>query len=71
MDDKRQREKLMSTLNEALARDKTRTATEPISDMGIVQMTRMRTGEGLLESMSDTCESCDGRGIQLRESLFA
>ena len=71
MDDKRQREKLMSTLNEALARDKTRTATEPISDMGIVQMTRMRTGEGLLESMSDPCEACDGRGIVLRESLFA
>ncbi len=71
MDDKRQREKLMSTLNEALARDKTRTATEPISDMGIVQMTRMRTGEGLLESMSDPCETCDGRGIVLRESLFA
>ncbi|WP_419946251.1 Rne/Rng family ribonuclease [Candidatus Poriferisodalis sp.] len=71
MDDKRQREKLMSTLNEALARDKTRTATEPISDMGIVQMTRMRTGEGLLESMSDPCDVCEGRGIQLRESLFA
>ena len=71
MDDKRQREKLMTTLNEALARDKTRTATEPISDMGIVQMTRMRTGEGLLESMSDPCEVCDGRGIVLRESLFA
>ena len=71
MDDKQQREKLMSTLNEALARDKTRTATEPISDMGIVQMTRMRTGEGLLESMSDPCDVCEGRGIQLRESLFA
>jgi len=71
MDDKQQREQLMSTLNEALARDKTRTATEPISDMGIVQMTRMRTGEGLLESMSDPCEDCEGRGIRLRESLFA
>ena len=71
MDDKRQREQLMATLNEALARDKTRTATEPISDMGIVQMTRMRTGEGLLESMSDPCDVCEGRGIQLRESLFS
>ena len=71
MDNKQQREQLMSTLNDALARDKTRTATEPISDMGIVQMTRMRTGEGLLESMSDPCNECEGRGIQLRESLFA
>ncbi|WP_419840998.1 Rne/Rng family ribonuclease [Candidatus Poriferisodalis sp.] len=71
MDDRHQREQLMSTLNEALARDKTRTATEPISDMGIVQMTRKRTGEGLLESMSDPCETCEGRGIRLRESLFA
>ena len=71
MDDKQQREQLMSTLNEALARDKTRTATEPISDMGIVQMTRMRTGEGLLESMSDPCDECEGRGLRLRESLFA
>ena len=71
MDDKRQRDQLMETLNEALARDKTRTATEPISDMGIVQMTRMRTGEGLIESVSDRCDACDGRGVQLHKSLFA
>ena len=71
MDDKRQRDQLMETLNEALARDKTRTATEPISDMGIVQMTRMRTGEGLIESVSDRCDACDGRGVLLHESLFA
>ncbi len=70
LDEKQQRDQLMLTLNEALARDKTRTATEPISDMGIVQMTRKRIGEGLLESMSDQCEACEGRGIRLREELF-
>jgi Ribonuclease G/E len=33
-------------------------------------MTRRRTGEGLLESLSSACEHCDGRGVELHQSVL-
>ena len=41
-----------------------------ISELGLVEMTRKRIGEGLLESFSGTCPSCEGRGIVLDSTLF-
>ncbi len=52
-----------SALRTALARDKTRTQVFDISELGLVEMTRKRVSEGLIESMSTTCEVCQGRGI--------
>ncbi len=58
------------TFREALARDKTRTQVFDISELGLVEMTRKRVSEGLVESMSSTCPTCDGRGFLLDESLL-
>lgn len=70
MDVKKNREKVTDLLREALSRDKTRTQVFDISELGLVQMTRKRIGEGLLESFSSECEDCDGRGRQLDHSLL-
>ncbi|MDP8986946.1 MAG: Rne/Rng family ribonuclease, partial [Actinomycetota bacterium] len=61
----RHREGLMTVFRDALARDKTRTQVFDVSELGLVQMTRKRIGEGLLESMSSVCPTCDGRGVLL------
>ncbi|MBW3548162.1 MAG: Rne/Rng family ribonuclease [Actinobacteria bacterium] len=65
MELKRNRDDLMRVFRDALARDKTRTQVFEVSDLGLVQMTRKRIGEGLLESMSSVCPTCDGRGVLL------
>ena len=57
------RDKVSSALRAALARDKTRTQVFDISELGLVEMTRKRVSEGLIESLSTTCEVCEGRGI--------
>ncbi len=57
------RDKVSSALRAALARDKTRTQVFDISELGLVEMTRKRVSEGLIESLSTTCTVCDGRGI--------
>ncbi len=62
---------VIKAFREALARDKTRTQVFDISDLGLVEMTRKRIGEGLLESMSILCEPCEGRGIRIDEELLA
>jgi ribonuclease E len=46
-----------------LARDKTRTQVFDISELGLVEMTRKRIGEGLLESFTHLCPQCEGRGL--------
>ena len=65
------RENVGRTLRDALARDKTRTQVFDISDLGLVEMTRKRIGEGLLQSFSDACADCDGHGVVLDDALLA
>nr|MBA2608875.1 Rne/Rng family ribonuclease [Actinomycetota bacterium] len=64
------REDVMRTFRAALSRDKTRTQAFEISELGLVEMTRKRISEGLVESLSETCPNCDGRGLIIAEDLF-
>lgn len=65
MDDQDQRKKLMKAFRDALSRDKTRVFVIDISDLGLVQMTRKRIGEGLVESFTEQCVTCEGEGSSL------
>ena len=62
MEIKDNRDEVVKAFRDALARDKTRTQVFDISELGLVEMTRKRIGEGLLESFSPTCPHCEGRG---------
>jgi ribonuclease E len=64
------RDEVMKTFRAALDRDKTRAQVFDISELGLVQMTRKRIGEGLLESLSDTCPTCEGRGVLVVQELL-
>ncbi len=70
MEVKANRENVERTFREALARDKTRTQIYPISELGLLEMTRKRVSEGLVESFSEICEHCEGRGILVDHSLY-
>ena len=63
----RNREELVREFRAALARDKTRTQVYGVSELGLVQMTRKRVSEGLLEAFSEVCPTCEGRGIILMD----
>jgi ribonuclease E len=64
------RDELMRVFRDALARDKTRTQAFEMSELGLVEMTRKRISEGLVESFSETCPTCHGRGFLLDEALL-
>jgi ribonuclease E len=70
MESKSNREAVEEGFRRALARDKTRTQVFPISELGLLEMTRKRVSEGLVEAFSSTCPTCRGRGILLDESMF-
>ncbi len=70
MEIRKNREDVLRVFKDCLARDKTRTQVFDISELGLVQMTRKRVSEGLVESFSTVCPSCNGRGIILDETLL-
>ena len=70
MEIRKNRDEVIRVFRDALARDKTRTQVFDISELGLVEMTRKRIGEGLIESMSSTCPTCQGRGIVLDDDLL-
>jgi ribonuclease E len=70
MEIKANREEVIKAFRDALARDKTRTQVFDISELGLVEMTRKRISEGLVESLSENCPMCTGRGIILDKELL-
>ncbi|WP_238438122.1 Rne/Rng family ribonuclease, partial [Frankia nepalensis] len=57
------RELVLRRLTECLGRDRTRHQVAEVTSLGLVQMTRKRVGQGLLEAYSEACAHCNGRGV--------
>uniref|UniRef100_UPI00286D2B97 Rne/Rng family ribonuclease n=1 Tax=Pseudolysinimonas sp. TaxID=2680009 RepID=UPI00286D2B97 len=57
------RDLVLRRLVECLSRDRTKHQVAEVTSLGLVQMTRKKLGLGLIESFSENCETCAGRGI--------
>jgi ribonuclease E len=57
------RDLVLRRLMECLSRDRTKHQVAEVTSLGLVQMTRKKLGLGLLETFSDACDACDGRGV--------
>jgi len=60
------RDLVLRRLVECLGRDRTKHQVAEVTSLGLVQMTRKRVGQGLVEAFSETCEHCHGRGFVLQ-----
>ena len=60
MEQRENRAKVVEAFRNALSRDKTRSQVFDISDLGLVEMTRKRIGEGLLTEFSEICPELRG-----------
>ena len=70
MEIKDNRRKVVEAFKTALSRDKTRTQVFDISELGLVEMTRKRIGEGLLTNFAGQCPECQGRGMLVNHDLL-
>jgi len=70
MEIKGNRAKVIEKFRDALARDKTRSQVFDITELGLVEMTRKRIGEGLLTEYSEICPDCEGRGVVVDYGLL-
>ena len=62
MEKKSNQEKVFSALNEAFTKDRSKTHILPISEMGLIEMTRKRTRKPLTRLLCDPCPYCEGEG---------
>ncbi|GLU47968.1 Rne/Rng family ribonuclease [Nocardiopsis ansamitocini] len=59
------RDLVLRRMLECLSRDRTKHQVAEVTSLGLVQMTRKRVGQGLLEAFSHSCDHCNGRGLIL------
>jgi ribonuclease G len=63
MDKEGNRRKVWDAFQKALARDRARTNVTKISELGLVEMTRKRTRESLVQLLTEPCPTCEGAGV--------
>ncbi len=56
------KKKVLTHFQNVLSRDRARTRIGRISSLGLVELTRKRTGESVTESITSSCPTCTGRG---------
>lgn len=61
----RDRNHVVTALDKALKKDRTRTKISNISPLGLIEMTRKRTGATISEIVNQACPYCQGRGAIL------
>ena len=67
MEDAKNRDDLLKAFKSELGKDRSRTQVFEISPLGLVQMTRKNVSTGIVEAFSDTCPTCEGRGLLLHD----
>jgi ribonuclease G len=68
MEDAFHRAEVFTRLTRALERDRTKTRVMEMSRLGIVEMTRKNTTDGLYNVLTETCHVCGGQGRVLSEA---
>jgi ribonuclease G len=67
----RNRKELLAVLTEELTKDRTKTYLVDISPLGLVEMTRQNTTEGVRETLTSICPTCGGEGRVLSQDTMA
>jgi ribonuclease G len=62
MDRPHNREKVTRSFNDYLRKDRAKAAVTRISELGLIEMTRKRTRESLLHTLTEPCTACEGKG---------
>ena len=71
MDSWHHRKEVQDLFRNALKRDQAWINTSPISRIGLLEMTRQRTGEDLVGHTTKRCPACDGTGRILLDETIA
>ncbi len=68
LEDDKNRKKIYDELKKEFKRDRAKIALLPMTEFGLMQITRERIRENILQSMHDACPCCNGTGLVIKKS---
>jgi ribonuclease G len=71
MEDRDHQRQIFDALSDAFKKDNARSKLLPVSELGLIEMTRKRTRESLLQILCSPCATCDGKGHTKATSTVA
>jgi ribonuclease G len=68
LEEDKNRKKVYDELKKEFRRDRSKVSVLPMSDFGLVQITRQRIRQNIMQAMKDVCPVCGGSGFMTKES---
>ena len=68
LEEDKNRKKVYDELKKEFRRDRSKVSLLPMSDFGLVQITRQRIRQNINQAMKDVCPVCGGSGFMTKES---
>ncbi len=68
LEEDKNRKKVYDELKKEFRRDRSKVSVLPMSDFGLVQITRQRIRQNINQAMKDVCPVCGGSGLMTKES---
>ena len=68
LEEDRNRKKIYDELKKEFRRDRAKVSVLPMSDFGLVQITRQRIRQNIMQAMKEVCPYCLGTGLQTKGS---
>lgn len=68
LEEEKNRKKIYDELKKEFRRDRSKVSLLPMSDFGLVQITRQRIRQNIMQAMKDVCPVCGGSGFITKES---
>lgn len=68
LEEDKNRKKIYDELKKEFRRDRSKVSVLPMSDFGLVQITRQRIRQNIMQAMKEACPVCGGSGFITKES---
>jgi ribonuclease G len=68
LEDEKNRKKIYDELKKEFKKDRAKTAMLPMTEFGLMQITRERVRENIVQSMTEVCPYCEGTGLLTKKS---
>ncbi|MBA4405854.1 ribonuclease E/G [bacterium] len=68
LEDEKNRKKIYDELKKEFKKDRAKIAMLPMTEFGLMQITRERIRENIMQSMNDACPYCAGSGLLTKKS---
>lgn len=68
LEDEKNRKKIYDELKKEFKKDRAKVALLPMTDFGLIQITRQRIRENIIQSMNEECPYCSGTGLIMKKS---